>query len=96
MRGKIWRFHYPKIYTRWPGFSPHAHYRGSPDDPGWKYNVGVVPPITDPAAPPGRDDAYAIPCNPPIMITFTPSVLEKLGYTCDQIIMSYEKRKIWG
>lgn len=66
------------------------------NDPGWKYNVGFVPPITEQKAPPGGDDTYAIVCGPPIMIKFTQPVLEKLGYSHDHIIMSLENRMKCG
>ncbi len=62
----------------------------------WKYNVGFVPPITEEKAPEADADTYAIICGPPIMIKFTLPVLEKLGYTDDQIIMSLENRMKCG
>ena len=66
------------------------------DDPGWKYNVGFVPAITEKKAPPADEDTYAIVCGPPIMIKFTQPVLDKLGYGNDQIIMSLENRMKCG
>ena len=66
------------------------------DDPGWKYNVGFVPTITDQKAPPGNADTYAIVCGPPIMIKFTQPVLDKLDYAHDHIIMSLEMRMKCG
>ncbi len=62
----------------------------------WKYNVGFVPPITEEKAPEADADTFAIICGPPIMIKFTLPVLEKLGYTDDQIIMSLENRMKCG
>jgi len=66
------------------------------NDPGWKYNVGFVPAITEKKAPPGDTDTYAIVCGPPIMIKFTQPVLDKLGYRSDHIIMSLENRMKCG
>jgi NAD(P)H-flavin reductase len=66
------------------------------DDPNWKYNVGFVPTITEQKAPPGDADTYAIVCGPPIMIKFTQPVLDNLGYSNDNIIMSLENRMKCG
>ncbi|MFZ0240678.1 MAG: FAD/NAD(P)-binding protein [Desulfobacterales bacterium] len=66
------------------------------DDPGWKYNVGFVPTITDQKAPAADGDTYAIVCGPPIMIKFTQPVLENLGYSNNHIIMSLENRMKCG
>jgi NAD(P)H-flavin reductase len=65
------------------------------DDPDWKYNIGFVPAITEKKAPPAQD-AFALVCGPPIMIKFTQPVLEKLGFSADQIIMSLENRMKCG
>ncbi|MBU4344374.1 MAG: FAD/NAD(P)-binding protein [Desulfobacteraceae bacterium] len=66
------------------------------DDPDWKYNVGFVPTVTEQKAPQGNDDTYAIICGPPIMIKFTQPVLDRLGYSHDNIIMSLEMRMKCG
>lgn len=66
------------------------------DDPDWKYNIGFVPTITEQKAPTADEDTYAIICGPPIMIKFTQPVLDKLGYSNDQIIMSLENRMKCG
>ena len=65
------------------------------DDPNWKHNVGFVPAITEQKAP-NPDNAFALVCGPPIMIKFTQPVLEKLGFTHEQIIMSLEMRMKCG
>jgi sulfhydrogenase subunit gamma (sulfur reductase) len=67
----------------------------STSDPDWKYNVGFVPAITEKKAP-SASDAYALVCGPPIMIKFTQPVLNKLGFTPEQIIMSLEMRMKCG
>ncbi len=66
------------------------------DDPDWKYNTGFVPTITEQKAPTADADTFAIVCGPPIMIKFTLPVLENLGYSNDQIIMSLENRMKCG
>lgn len=66
------------------------------NDPGWKYNIGFVPTITEQKAPHADADTYAIVCGPPIMIKFTQPVLDKLGYSHDHIIMSLENRMKCG
>ncbi|MCP3926901.1 MAG: heterodisulfide reductase subunit F [Desulfobacterales bacterium] len=64
--------------------------------PGWEYNVGFTPAITEQKAPNADSDTYAIVCGPPVMIRFTLPVLEKLGYKNDQIILSLENRMKCG
>jgi NAD(P)H-flavin reductase len=66
------------------------------DDPNWKFHKGFVPTITEKYAPPGNADTYAIVCGPPIMIKFTQPVLDNLGYSHDNIIMSLENRMKCG
>ncbi len=65
------------------------------DDPGWKYNIGFVPSITQQKIT-TSDNAIAIVCGPPIMIKFTQPVLEKVGFPPEAIIMSLENRMKCG
>jgi len=65
------------------------------DDPNWQYNVGFVPTITEQKII-TSEDSYALVCGPPIMIKFTQPVLEKVGFTPEQIIMSLEMRMKCG
>jgi len=58
--------------------------------------TGFVPTVTEQKAPPGNDDTYAIVCGPPIMIKFTQPVLDNLGYSHDNIIMSLENKMKCG
>lgn len=67
----------------------------STDDPDWQYNVGFVPTITEQKIT-TSEDSYALVCGPPIMIKFTQPVLEKVGFTPEQIIMSLEMRMKCG
>ncbi len=63
--------------------------------PGWDGRVGFVPTVTEQVAP-SPDNTAALVCGPPIMIKFTQPVLEKLGFSEDQIIMSLENRMKCG
>ena len=65
------------------------------DDPNWKYNIGFVPTITEQKVK-SSENAIAIVCGPPIMIKFTQPVLEKIGFTPENIILSLEMRMKCG
>ncbi len=65
------------------------------DDPDWKYNVGFVPSVTEEKIT-SADNAIAIVCGPPVMIRFTQPVLEKLGFSPKNIILSLEMRMKCG
>ena len=62
---------------------------------GWDKYVGFVPQIAEEVAP-SPENAVALVCGPPIMIKFTQPVLDKYGWTGDQIIMSLENRMKCG
>jgi sulfhydrogenase subunit gamma (sulfur reductase) len=62
---------------------------------GWTGNVGFVPAVTEKVAPSPKD-AVAIVCGPPVMIRFTFPVLEKLGFTPENMITTLEKRMKCG
>jgi len=69
-------------------------------DPGgetsdWKGEIGFVPAIVEKIAPSG-DNTVAIICGPPIMIKYTFPVLEKLGFTEDNMITTLENRMKCG
>jgi len=64
-------------------------------DEGWTGRVGFVPQILEQVAP-SASNAVAIVCGPPIMIRFTFPVLEKLGFTPEQMITTLEKRMKCG
>jgi len=65
------------------------------EDPSWKGKVGFVPQVLEQAAPSAKD-SVAIVCGPPIMIRFTFPVLDKLGFTPQQMITTLEKRMKCG
>ena len=64
-------------------------------DDSWKGTVGFVPQVLEQAAPAAKN-AAAIVCGPPVMIRFTFPVLEKLGFTPEQMITTLEKRMKCG
>ncbi len=64
-------------------------------DESCKGNVGFVPTILEQVAPSAKN-AAAVVCGPPIMIRFTFPVLEKLGFTPEQMITTLEKRMKCG
>ncbi len=61
----------------------------------WTGRVGFVPQVLEQVAP-SATNAVAIVCGPPIMIRFTFPVLEKLGFTPEQMITTLEKRMTCG
>jgi len=61
----------------------------------WTGKVGLVPVVLEQVAP-SASKAVAIVCGPPIMIRFTFPVLEKLGFTPEQMITTLEKRMKCG
>jgi NAD(P)H-flavin reductase len=63
--------------------------------PGWDKHVGFVPQIAEKVSP-SPDNAVALICGPPVMIRFTQPVLDQLGWTSDQIVMSLENRMKCG
>lgn len=62
---------------------------------GWDGRVGFVPTILEEAAP-GAQNTIALVCGPPVMIKFTLPVLEKLGFTDDQVYTTLENRMKCG
>ena len=64
-------------------------------DEGWTGRVGLVPVVLEEVAP-SANNSVAMVCGPPIMIRFTFPVLEKLGFTPEQMITTLEKRMKCG
>lgn len=69
-------------------------------DPGgqtedWKGEVGFVPMIVEKLAPSSRG-TIALVCGPPIMIKLTLPVLDKLGFTPENIFTTLENRMKCG
>ena len=64
-------------------------------DESWTGREGFVPQVLE-QEDPSPDNAVAIVCGPPIMIRFTFPVLEKLGFTPEQMITTLEKKMKCG
>ncbi|MDI6787489.1 MAG: FAD/NAD(P)-binding protein, partial [Planctomycetota bacterium] len=69
-------------------------------DPGgetkdWTGKIGLVPKILEETHP-DSTNAVALICGPPIMIKFTLPVLDKLGFTADNIYTTLENRMKCG
>jgi len=64
-------------------------------DESWTEREGFVPQVLEQVAP-SSENAVAIVCGPPVMIRFTFPVLEKLGFTPEQMITTLEKRMKCG
>lgn len=65
------------------------------ETPDWKGQIGFVPTVLEKAAP-SSANTIAIVCGPPIMIKFTFPVLEKLGFTPENIYTTLENRMKCG
>jgi NAD(P)H-flavin reductase len=65
------------------------------DTPDWKGEVGFVPAILEKIAP-KAENTVAVVCGPPIMIKLTFPVLEKLGFTPENIFTTLENRMKCG
>ena len=63
--------------------------------PEWDGQVGFVPTILGEAAP-IAENSIALVCGPPIMIKFTLPVLEKLGFSDEQVYTTLENRMKCG
>lgn len=63
--------------------------------PEWKGEIGFVPSVLEKVAPSSKD-TIAIVCGPPIMIKYTFPVLEKLGFTDENIFTTLENRMKCG
>ncbi|MGQ9500111.1 MAG: FAD/NAD(P)-binding protein [Dissulfurimicrobium sp.] len=82
--------------SAWAGRSDlDLHVTIDREAPGWTGLVGFVPTITEKVAP-SPQNAAALICGPPIMIKFTMSPLEKIGWQDDQIYLSLENRMKCG
>jgi sulfhydrogenase subunit gamma (sulfur reductase) len=69
-------------------------------DPGgesstWDGKVGFVPTILEEAAP-SAENTIALLCGPPIMIKYTLPVLEKLGFSDENVYTTLENRMKCG
>lgn len=65
------------------------------EDENWTGKVGLVPKVLEEVAPSAKN-TVAVVCGPPIMIRYTFPVLEKLGFTPEQMVTTLEKRMKCG
>jgi NAD(P)H-flavin reductase len=65
------------------------------ESPTWDGKVGFVPTILEEAAP-SSENSIALLCGPPIMIKYTLPVLEKLGFSDDNVFTTLENRMKCG
>jgi len=65
------------------------------ETPEWKGDVCFVPSLVEKVSP-SPEDSYAIVCGPPIMITFTLPLLQKLGFAPDRVYTTLENRMKCG
>lgn len=65
------------------------------ETPDWDGEIGFVPTVVEKTAP-KADNTIAIVCGPPIMIKYTFPILEKLGFTDDNIFTTLENRMKCG
>lgn len=65
------------------------------ETPEWKGEVGFVPSVLEKAAP-SSENTVAIVCGPPVMIKYTFPVLEKLGFSDENIYTTLENRMKCG
>jgi NAD(P)H-flavin reductase len=63
--------------------------------PDWKGKIGFVPAVLGETAP-AAANTVAVICGPPIMIKYTFPVLEKLGFTGENIYTTLENRMKCG
>jgi len=63
--------------------------------PGWTGLVGFVPTVVKQVAP-SSTNAVVLICGPPVMIKFTMPVIEGLGFTPENILLSLEMRMKCG
>lgn len=65
------------------------------ETPEWNGKVGFVPTVLSEIAP-SCENTIAIVCGPPVMIKYTFPVLEKLGFTDENIFTTLENRMKCG
>ncbi len=65
------------------------------ETPEWNGKVGFVPTVLSEIAP-SSENTIAIVCGPPVMIKYTFPVLEKLGFTDENIFTTLENRMKCG
>ncbi len=62
---------------------------------GWERNVGFVPQVLEQVEP-AAENAICLLCGPPVMLKFTIPVLEELGFSPEDVYVSFEMRMKCG
>jgi sulfhydrogenase subunit gamma (sulfur reductase) len=65
------------------------------ETPDWKGEIGFVPAVLEKMSP-SSENTIAMVCGPPIMIKLTLPVLDKLGFTPENIFTTLENRMKCG
>jgi len=65
------------------------------ETPVWKGDICFVPALVEKVSPSPKD-AYAVVCGPPIVITLTLPLLEKMGFAPESIYTTLENRMKCG
>jgi NAD(P)H-flavin reductase len=89
---------YKRELENWAGRSDLRLYQcvdPGGETPEWKGDVCFVPSLVEKVSP-SPQDSYAIVCGPPVMITFTLPLLEKLGFAPDRVYTTLENRMKCG
>ncbi|MBO8168019.1 MAG: FAD/NAD(P)-binding protein [Thermoanaerobacteraceae bacterium] len=84
------------LFENWPKVSDcEVNVTVDRGDDRWDGHVGFVPQFIEELGP-KPENTVAIICGPPIMIKFTLPIMEKLGFTDEQIITTLEMRMKCG
>lgn len=85
-----------ELFEKWPKEKDTEVYVtiDKPEE-GWEGHVGFVPAYLEELNI-NPENTIAVTCGPPVMIKFVLEVLEKMGYTDDQVITTLEMRMKCG
>jgi NAD(P)H-flavin reductase len=84
------------LFERWPKIPNTKVYTTlDREEEGWKGHVGFVPPYVEEVSP-APENKFAIICGPPILIKLTLPIMEKLGFSDEQIITTLEMKMKCG
>jgi sulfhydrogenase subunit gamma (sulfur reductase) len=89
---------YKRELEEWAGRSDvrlHQCVDPGGETPDWKGEVCFVPTLVKNVAP-QPEDSYAVVCGPPIVITLTLQLLEKIGFAPEHIYTTLENRMKCG
>jgi NAD(P)H-flavin reductase len=87
--------HELKEWEERPDVKLHTTVDPGGETPEWNGKVGFVPTVLSEISP-SSENTIAIVCGPPVMIKYTFPVLEKLGFTDENIFTTLENRMKCG